>query len=115
MRIGTFLVTYFPRAARDLSVTFASPFLTISTAMLPLRCDDEDDENIYLDKLERKALQTLFSTSIMQTNQYSIRKENKSTNNKSYRYNRIYLWDVVQSQGHCRCDLGFASQSLPLY
>jgi hypothetical protein len=55
MTIANFLVTYFPRAARDLSVTLASPFLTISTAMLPLGCDNDDDD-VYLNKLQRKVL-----------------------------------------------------------
>jgi hypothetical protein len=39
-------------------------------------CDDDDDD-VHLNKLQRKVLQNLFSTWIMQTSQYGISKENK--------------------------------------
>jgi hypothetical protein len=50
--------------------------------------DDDNDDDVYLNKLQRKVLWILFSTWRMQTSQYSISKENKSTNKKSYGYNR---------------------------
>jgi hypothetical protein len=47
-----------------------------------------NNDDVYLNKLQRKVLKNLFSTWITQTSQYGISKENKSTDNKSYRYNR---------------------------
>jgi hypothetical protein len=41
------------------------------------------DDDVFLNKLQWKVLQNLFSTWIMQTSQYGISTENKSTNNKS--------------------------------
>jgi hypothetical protein len=55
----------------------------------PTLCPDDDDNDVYLNKSQRKVLQNLLFTCIMQTSQYGISKGNISTNNKSYRYDRI--------------------------
>jgi hypothetical protein len=43
-----------------------------------------DDDDVYLKKLQREVLQNLISTCRMQTSQYGRSKENKHTNNKSF-------------------------------
>jgi hypothetical protein len=54
--------------------------------------NNKNNNVVYLNKLQRKKLQSLFSTWIMHTSQYGISIENKSTNNKSYRYNTSAQW-----------------------
>jgi hypothetical protein len=49
----------------------------------------ENDDDVYLIKLQREVLQNITSTWRMQISQIcGIRKENTHGNNKSYRYNR---------------------------